>query len=207
MKYGTHNSATYTNVIWWQYPFKWLSNLTSKCQSLTIKEQYDSDVRVFNFQVTYYKNEWYISHGLFVYNIKLLDILKDLKTYASDDDKIYYQLYLDNNFLIKHDIENFKVLLSLIKAKYVDDNLKLLSCWDERDNVFLYKYERCLKIKEYYWTKQWSKRNSKSWIDKLPLPKRWAKKYNNNVKINNEDYLMLDFIETYDRRNNIKTDR
>ena len=80
MKYGTHNSATYTNVIWWQYPFKWLSNLTSKCQSLTIKEQYDSDVRVFNFQVTYYKNEWYISHGLFVYNIKLLDILKDLNT-------------------------------------------------------------------------------------------------------------------------------
>ena len=39
MFYGTHNSATYANVVWWQYPFKWLSNLTSKCQSLTIKEQ------------------------------------------------------------------------------------------------------------------------------------------------------------------------
>lgn len=196
MIYGTHNSATYVNVVWWQYPFKWLSNLTSKCQSLTIKEQLNKNVKVFNFQVVYYKKNWYISHGLFIYNITLLDILKILKRESNENNKLYFQLYLDKNFILGQDIERFKVLLALIECKYTDDNLKLTRVWIEGQDKYLYGGGTPFIMLEQYWTKTWAKNNGTSWIDNLPLPKRWAKKYNNFVRDTFKvDCLMLDFIE------------
>lgn len=196
MFYGTHNSATYANIVWWQYPFKWLSNLTSKCQSLTIKEQLEKNVKVFNFQVAYYKKEWYISHGLFIYNIKLLDVLKLLKEKATKDNKLYFQLYLDKNFILGQDIERFKVLKALIESKYINENLRLTRCWIEGTNELLYGEGLPFTFTERYWTKSWATNYAKTILDKLPLPKRWAKLNNKEIKENNNyDCLMLDFVE------------
>lgn len=196
MIYGTHNSATYANVVWWQYPFKWLSNLTSKCQSLSIKQQLEKNTKVFNFQVVYYKKNWYISHGLFIYNIKLLDILKLLKQESNENNKLYFQLYLDKNFIIGQDIERFKVLLALIQAKYVDDNLRLTTCWVEGSDSYLYGEALPFSYSEHYWSKGWSRLYSANIIDKIPLPKRWARKHNNAIRLTTKnDCIMLDFIE------------
>ena len=196
MIYGTHNSATYANVVWWQYPFKLLSNLTSKCQNLSILEQLKKNVKVFNFQVAYYKKNWYISHGLFIYNIKLLDILKILKSFSNENNKLYFQLYLDKNFLLGQNKENFKVLRALIDSKYVDDNLRCVNYWIEGDDCSLYGEALPFSYSEHYWTKSWAKANAKSIIDKLPLPRRWANKFNKTIKKNNKNKcIMLDFVE------------
>lgn len=196
MIYGTHNSATYANVVWWQYPFKWLSNLTSKCQNLSISEQLKKNVKVFNFQVAYYKKNWYISHGLFIYNITLLEILKILKRESNENNKLYFQLYLDKNFILGQNIERFKVLKALIESKYIDDNLRLISCWVEGSDNSLYGEEVPFKLVEKYWSKSWGEFYGKTLIDKLPLPKRWAKRNNKFIKENcKTDCLMLDFVE------------
>ena len=199
MKLGTHNSGTYSNIVWWQKPFKWLSNLTSKCQNLTIQEQLKNNVRIFNFQVVYYKNNWYISHGLFIYNITLLDILKEIKDYNTDDD-IYIQLILDNNFIIKNNVEQFKVLIALITSKYTSERIKLQYAKIEINDSYLYGGDTKIDLIEYYWSLGWSKLYANTILDKLPLPRRWASKYNNRIIPSpNTDYLMLDFIELYDR--------
>jgi hypothetical protein len=201
MKLGTHNSGTYSNIVWWQKPFKWLSNLTSKCQNLTIQEQLKNNVRIFNFQVVYYKNNWYISHGLFIYNIKLLDILKEIKDYNTDND-IYIQLILDNNFIIKNNVEQFKVLIALIISKYTSERIKLQYAKIESNNSLLYGGDTKIDLIEYYWSLGWAKLYAKTILDKLPLPRRWASKYNNCIIPSpNTDYLMLDVIELYDRVN------
>ena len=195
MFYGTHNSATYANVVWWQYPFKWLSNLTSKCQSLNIIEQLQKNVRLFNFQVTYYKKNWYISHGLFIYNIKFLDILKILKAYSNEENKIYFQLYLDKNFIIGQNKKQFKVLNVLVQSKYIDDNLRMSMCWIEGESKVLYGEAVPFNHCERYWTLNWA-RQTKNILNRIPLPKRWSKKYNKIIKESvNCDCLMLDFIE------------
>ena len=196
MIYGTHNSATYANVVWWQYPFKWLNNLTSKCQSLSIKEQLKKNVKVFNFQVAYYKKDWYISHGLCIYNITLLEILKILKQESNEDNKLYFQLYLDKNFILGQDVERFKILFALIQSKYVDNNLRLIRCKIEGTKESLYGEGIPFELVEKYWSKGWVKMYGKTWIDSLPLPKRWAKKNNKEIKKTvKADCLMLDFIE------------
>lgn len=196
MIYGTHNSATYANVIWWQYPFKWLSNLTSKCQKLTINEQLEKNVKLFNFQVAYYKKEWYISHGLFIYNVKLLDILKVLKNKANEDNKLYFQLYLDKNFILGQNIEEFKILNALIQSKYINDNFRMCTCLIEGSYESLYGEALPFKHTERYWTKSWAKENANDFLDKLPLPKRWARKYNKSIIDSvKTDCLMLDFVK------------
>jgi hypothetical protein len=49
---------------------------------------------------------------------------------------------------------------------------------------------------EHYWTLSWGKMYGKNWKDKLPLPKRHAKKFNAKYKSEcKKEYLMLDYYE------------
>lgn len=202
MNIGTHNSATYGNLIWWQRPFYWLNKLTSRCQRKTIRDQWESGVRVFNFQVVYYAGNWHISHGLFTYQLTLLHIIKLLQELAQPDDPAYFTLQLDNNFIFNEDTERFEVLIALIKCKYVSESLVLL--YTSRDGVqnTLVEHNNSIKIIGRFWSLQWAKDNAKSLLDWLPLPERHAKR--NNATYLNEyarKYssditcaLMLDFI-------------
>ena len=63
-KLGTHNSLTYLSPQWY---FRWL-NFTSKCQDLTIEEQYDLGVRYFDFRIKFTrKGEVRAGHGIMTY--------------------------------------------------------------------------------------------------------------------------------------------
>jgi hypothetical protein len=67
--------------------------------------------------------------------------------------------------------------------------------WIEGTKKYL-KFGNANKIDltEHYWTMGWAKVNAKSWIDKLPLPKYHAKKYNKKyIDECKKQYLMLDF--------------
>ena len=75
---GTHNSGTSSKLVWWQRPFAYLLNLTARCQTLSIEEQLKNFVRLFNIQVTYYKNEWVFSHGICIYRGKMSDAISKM---------------------------------------------------------------------------------------------------------------------------------
>lgn len=191
---GTHNSGTSSKLVWWQRPIGAILNATSRCQTLSIKEQCENNVKLFNLQVAYYKGEWVFSHGLCLYDGYLEEALKTMEEYATNDCPIYYQLYLDKNFLIGQNKEEFKKLVSMLLGR--DTRVKMRCAWIEGSGTYLYKDDVRLNTSEHYWTTSWADANASSWIDKLPLPKRHAKKFNKKyIEENKADYLMLDFIE------------
>lgn len=194
---GTHNSGTSSKLVWWQRPFGYLLNLTSRCQTLSIEDQLKNNVRLFNLQVTFYKNECVFSHGLCIYTGKVLDAIEVMKQYATKESPVYFQLFLDKNFLLGQNKEAFKKLVCDLLDNLRDTNVYMLYAYIEGSNEYPHRNGNIkINTSEHYWTTSWANANAKSWIDKLPLPKRHAKIYNNKyMEENKADYLMLDFIE------------
>ncbi len=197
---GTHNSGTAGPLVWWQWIFTPIFQLVSKCQNLTISEQLDMGVKVFNLQVTLYCGEWHFSHGLCIYKEKLEDALLEMKKYASSDEPIYIQLYLDKNFFLGQNKERFRHLVLELNDWTKDKEIYILSTWIEGTDEHILSDTK-IKLTEKYWTMSWAKTFGKTWVDKLPLPKRHAKKYNGDYKYkydnwsDDREYLMLDFVE------------
>jgi hypothetical protein len=194
---GTHNSGTSSKLVWWQRPFGYLLNLTSRCQTLSIEEQLKANARLFNLQITKYRGEWVFSHGLCIYTGKLLDAIETMKKYATEESPVYYQLFLDRNFLLGQNKEDFKKLVLDLIEDSNNSWVKMIYAYIEGTGEYLYNNSKIkIKTSEHYWTMSWAGVNAKSWIDKLPLPKRHAKIYNEKyINENKADYLMLDFIQ------------
>ena len=193
---GTHNSATSGKLVWWQRPFALLLHLTSRCQDRNIREQIEDGVRLFNLQVCLYKGEWRISHGLCIYEERLTDILKTLKDYSRANNEIIFQLYLDKNFFVRQKEEEFIRLVGGLKRAYCSPNFILEKAWIEGTNKYPHKTGYKLSIEEHYWSQGWAKLFANGWLDKLPLPKRHAKKHNKAYKLAcKSEYLMLDYYD------------
>ena len=194
---GTHNSATSGELLWWLKPLGLIINLTSKCQNKTIKQQLEDGVKLFNLQVTHIMGNWRFSHGLSIYNENVLETIATIKTYATKSKPIYIQLYLDKCFWCKQNDIEFIKLINKIRTEYLDDNFMMFDPWIEGTNEYLKlgTVINPINAEEHYWTLPWSKKQIKI-IDKLPLPKYHAKKYNKHYKEKcKSKYLMLDFYE------------
>lgn len=78
MKIGTHNSMTYLPLKhWWMYPFNWIA----KCQSLSIEEQYELGVRLFDIRISYDKDyNLEFRHGLIAYKGNVIETLSYLNS-------------------------------------------------------------------------------------------------------------------------------
>lgn len=194
---GTHNSGTSSKLVWWQRPFAWILHLTSRCQTLSIEEQLKRNVRLFNLQITRYKKEWIFSHGMCIYTEKLYDALNIMVQYATEDSPVYFQLFLDKNFLLGQNKPEFRKLVDYLVDELKGTHVHMRYAYIEKGHEYPYN-DLSIKLdeSEHYWTTSWANANAESWIDYLPLPKRHAKKYNKKYKEENKrDYLMLDFIE------------
>lgn len=197
MIYGTHNSATGGQLVWWLRPLAWLVNATSKCQAKSIEEQLEDGVRLFNLQVTKYGGEWVFSHGTAIYKEELFSTLSLMQRYATQEKPIYFQLVLDDNWFTGQPAEEFKELVELIVEDLKGDNLKMLYAWIEGSEEYPYLSGIQLSYEEHYWTLSWAKKYAKSLLDWLPLPKRHARRYNAEYKKNcKREYLMLDYYDT-----------
>lgn len=197
--YGTHNSGTAGPLVWWQWIFTWIFQLVSKCQNLSIKEQLEKGVKVFNLQIVWYNGAWHFSHGLCVYKEKLKDAISLMNDYSTENNRIYFQLYLDKNFFLGQNKDRFYELveeLSIVCSPV--QKVIMLTAWIEGTEEYVYSSGVDIKLVEKYWTLSWGKMYGKEWIDKLPLPYRHAKIYNSKYKSEYKDkvdYLMLDFFE------------
>ena len=194
MVYGTHNSFTSYKLIWWCYLIPFI-RLTSRCQSKTLEEQLDSNVRVFNIQIAKYKGEWMVSHGLAWFDAYFIILLKHLSDYAvKNKTYIYIRLSYDNHFFMKKDIEGFKEIAEITKNAPM---IKILECSIEHFNSHeqLNEYVTAeIDKEEHYWTLTWAKSMCK-FKYYMPYPKYWAKKYNNSYIENcKSKYLMLDYV-------------
>ena len=193
---GTHNSATGGKLMWWLKPLAWIINPTSKCQDKTIADQLADGVKVFNLQVAKIGGKWKFTHGLAIYKEDFFDTLSLMQLCASVKEPIYFQLYNDKCFWTKRDLKEFEQLVEYVRKNYCNSYFIMQSAWFEGSDVYPHKSNCNLQLEEHYWTLSWSKNNAKSWIDKLPLPKRHAKKYNNKYKKEcTKQYLMLDFYD------------
>lgn len=194
MTLGTHNSCTYAKAIWWLRPLQWLMNPFSKCQSRTIDEQLEDGVRFFNLQITFYKNDWYFSHGSLIYNLKFWDVLDKLLRKARRNRPIYIQVYYDDNFFIKKNLERWEHLKKMIEAECEGYYVKVQRFWNENGETYP---EALIDINyvEKYWGWYWIKKSKiHKWYEKLPIPYLHARKYNKIYKQDTEhNFVMLDF--------------
>lgn len=196
MIYGTHNSATGGKLVWWLRPIGGIINITSKCQDRTITDQLADGVKLFNLQVAYINGKWRFTHGLAVYQEDVIETLAKMKACATAKEPIYFQLYLDKCFWCKQDETAFTQLIADIKKQFCCPYFVMLSAWVEGTDKYPHSSKSKLKWEEHYWTLDWGKWYGKTWLDKIPLPKRYAKKFNKEYKSNcKSDYLMLDFYE------------
>ena len=200
MQYGTHNSGTNGPLVWWQWIFTWIFQFFSKCQDRSIEEQLKLGVKVFNLQITWYKGDWHFSHGLCIYKEKFFDALDLMYKYATPKDPIYFQLFLDKNFFLgQNKDEFFDLSENLAQICSPQSDVIMLYSYVEGTKTYPYKSNIGIDLVEKYWTLDWSKveGNAKSWKDKLPFLKRHAKLHNSEYKKANKKrkYLMLDFFE------------
>ena len=196
MTYGTHNSATGGQLVWWLRPLAWLVNATSKCQTKSIAEQLEDGVRLFNLQVTKYNGEWVFSHGTAIYKEELIPTLSLMLRYATHEKPIYFQLVLDNNWFTGQPEEEFRDLVELIVEDLKGKHIKMLYAWIEGSGEYPYVSGIQLSYEENYWTFDEARKKAESLIDLLPLPMRHAKKHNREYKADcKSDFLMLDYYE------------
>lgn len=193
---GTHNSATGGKLLWWLRPLAWVINPTSKCQDKSIDEQLEDGVKLFNLQVAYVGGKWRFTHGLAIYKEDVIETIAKMRACATPKEPIYFQLYLDKCFWCKQDDAAFAQLIADIKRKFCCMDFVMLSAWVEGTDNY-YDGTDCYafpKWEEHYWTLSWSKRYGKTWLDKIPLPKRHARLHNAEYKTNcKTEYLMLDY--------------
>ena len=197
---GAHNANTYLE------PRKWwmkLINFTSKCQKLTITEQFKHGVRYFDFRIRYDKKlGMFINcHGLVEYitpvkqTVSLLYILSSVRK----TETIYIRFVYDDTF--NNNIDDFDLTDLFIKQIYPifkhNDNIiwQLIkkSSWKriDSDNSPQPTIVDCFKnYKGYKW---------------IPWPRWWAKKNNKRLKKFMDEYqkgtpdkdtvFLFDFVE------------
>ena len=196
MTFGTHNSATGGKLLWWLRPFAWVINPTSKCQDKTISDQLADGVKLFNLQVAFVGGKQRFSQGLAVYKEDVIETIAMMKACASAKQPIYFQLVLDKCLWAPNSDTAFARLVAEIKNQFCCPYFVMLYAMVEGTNKYPHKSESKLKWEERYWTLAWGKMYGKTWLDRLPLPKRHARLHNAKYKKNcKTEYLMLDYYD------------
>ena len=112
MKLATHNSLSYVRPQWWARPF----NFISKCQSLTVWQQYDLGVRYFDIRIWWSGNRLISKHGLAKYDVDVLSVLDFLN---SKNDKVRVRLVLEDTFAFGKNYDSrFVAFVNEVVKKY-----------------------------------------------------------------------------------------
>ncbi|WP_122348162.1 hypothetical protein [Bacteroides sp. AF16-49] len=173
MKLATHNSLSFHRPQWWLIPFNWMA----KCQNLTIQQQYERGVRLFDIRIKIIDDKLYSSHGIATYKVKF----PSLFAYLNHQRDCTVRLLLESG-----DEELFKSYAENLPYMYI--NIRFVGGQRKKDWVKVADLPD-FSCTDYYW------KHRKWWM--IPYPQRYAKKYNQKNKefINNDVWSMFDFID------------
>ncbi len=177
-KIGTHNSATGEKGRGW---LSWLVTPFARCQSKTIREQYNAGCRMFDIRVKRVDGCFRCAHGLWTSEMSACDILDEIDRLG---DCIVILTY--EGGLSEHEKAKFVECATLMKAAFPN------IIWRE---VCVKKGWKCIMPSE---TKE---KNTKDFatIDKsvtfalCPIPWIW-KKLSRKHTFNENTYSLVDFL-------------
>lgn len=177
-KIGTHNSATGEKGKGW---LSWLVTPFAKCQSKTIREQYDAGCRMFDIRVKWHDGRFVCAHGLWRSERGAYGILDEIDRLGGCIVILTYE-----GSLSEHNKEDFIECAKLMKATFPN------IIWRE---VCIKKGWRCIIPSET------EEKNTKDFatIDKsvtfalCPIPWIW-KKLSRKHTFNENTYSLIDFL-------------
>ena len=183
---GSHNSLTYLPCRkWWMY----VINLTAKCQSKTLSEQFHDGVRYFDIRLKWdsRKESWVIAHGLIEYKGNIRRVLETLNYLAEFyNEKLYVRFLLEYNKRPNDFVRYARGEYSNIKYHLIETK------WDEK---VIERYSNNIILIHYY-------SSVLGWKRFFLIPYLYAKLHNKEnrktFKVSLEDkdnkVLMLDFV-------------
>ena len=189
-KIATHNSATGESGIW----YSWLLAPFAKCQSKTIKQQYESGCRLFDIRLKLVNNKWRMAHGWWYTKRSAEDIIKEMNKFKNGPCRITltYEGKGKNNELF---------LMFIIKLKSLYKNIKygpVAVKYGKGSKGYKVSYDYILPGDNNWLNapsvSKFMKLDGHSWHTFIPIPWIWKKICYNNPKFNEEKYTYVDFL-------------
>lgn len=178
IKIGTHNSATGEKGKGW---LSWLVTPFAKCQSRTIREQYNAGCRMFDIRVRWVDGYFRCAHGLWTSERFAYGILQELNTLGKCIVILTYEGSLDS-----YQEKNFIESVMLMKATFPNIT------WRE---VCVKKGWRCIMPSETEEknTKDFATTDKSVTFALCPIPWIW-KKLSRKHTFNEKTYSLVDFL-------------
>jgi hypothetical protein len=178
VKIGTHNSATGMKGKGW---LSWLVTPFAKCQSKTIREQYEAGCRMFDIRVKWHEGRLVCAHGLWRSRRLAYNILNEIDWLGGCIVILTYE-----GGLSVLEEAYFKNYAQLLKVNFPD------IIWRE---VCIKKGWKCIMFSE---TKEKNTKDfatkDKSWLFcLLPIPWLW-KKFSKKVEFDENTFKLVDFL-------------
>lgn len=182
---GSHNSFSYLKPEkWWMRIF----NPWAKCQSKTLKEQYEAGVRVFDIRVRWKDNKFFLVHNLMTYKYDPLTLIQDLKKFS--DIKVRVCLDMRKEPSTKELEEKILGEFEEFVKKFQPNVIDCIVFWN---------WKHLGSPSKYIWIDKYGSVTSGLWRY-LP-PKVWAWFYNNTVRFDylkeigdKDSVVLMDFI-------------
>ena len=184
MKLASHNSWSYLPPMkWWMRPFAFMA----KCQSKTIREQYEAGVRLFDLRVRFNKEGYFIlAHGLMEYR---LGTLWESLNYLNEKKDCYVRVLLETSESDTKQEKRFRCWCDSTSFQF--DDITFIGGQRKFDWEKVYDF----KTKEPAMTGFFSSMDGCKLNDLWPW--LWARIHNKEVLDAYKDYdgwVMMDFI-------------
>lgn len=186
MKLATHDSATGERS---KNLLHSLFSIFAKTQTKTIKEQYEVGVRYFDLRVD---KRLDLCHGLWKANKNLVDILSELKEYATEP--VYITITIERRYseqVYRDILDQIDTLLGYYCKDIITVYIAKKKPWE----VLVY-YTKVPVVAGYLSVptpKQYLTLPFKDWRRYIPIPK-YLKKITPNTEVGENTFLMVDFV-------------
>lgn len=189
LKIATHNSATGEKSLWYSIPLIPFS----RCQSKSIKKQYDAGCRLFDIRVKLKNDKWRCAHGLWYAKRTAEDIIKEINEFGETCHiTLTYEGKNEYNDLFLAFVKKIKSLYTNIKYGPV------AAKYGPKSNGIIVDYDYLLPG-DPGWLDAPSQSkflglDGHSWHTYLPIPWLWKKIYYNKVEFTEDKYTYVDFL-------------
>lgn len=175
-KIATHNSVTGEKG---RGLLSLLVTPFSKCQSKTLKEQYEAGCRLFDIRYKWSANRfaWVCAHGLWESEKELYDVLKEINGFGD----CYVMMTCESGGPLA-DIGMNCLINEFAKIKFTSFNVKHPE-WKVVKNIHAVPSVSKFKILDW-----------QTWHTLLPIPWLWKKVYYNKPEFNEDTFTMVDFL-------------